>query len=67
MLREDPPTHSLYSPATSSHPSLSTLKTDKYNGSTSTFTTLLSPAANGTFSQATSLFGGSPAFAGNPT
>ena len=65
-ITDDPPTKNLYSPGTSSQSSFCSLKMERNLGSSLRVMVFDSPAANCTFSQATSRLGGSCAAAGNP-
>jgi len=61
---DDPPARNMYSPGSSCHPFFSSLKIDRYLGSTAMMTCLLSPGLSLTLLQPTSRFGGSAAAAG---
>src|SRR5580765_173106 len=64
-LCDEPPTMKLYSPGSNCHPLRSTLKIERYFGSTSTTTSLLSPPLSLILLQPTRRFGGSAAAAGS--
>src|SRR6266496_4362616 len=63
-LREEPPTRNVYCPGRTCQASRSTLKMERYHGSISMVTSLLSPGSSLTLPHPTKRFGGSVALAG---
>src|SRR5580704_9479960 len=62
--RDEPPTRNVYSPGNNCQASRPTLKMERYHGSMSIVTSLLSPGSSLTLLHPTNRFGGSPALAG---